>query len=156
MVKATDSRKNEIGAPLYVILAMVLLGGGLFWFLRYTAQKPQPIELSAEAKQYVRNLKLSDVAIKATESYVKQTIVEIEGKITNSGGRPLDTVEIYCVFHDPYGQLVLRERVPVVGARAGGLKPGQTKSFRLPFDNIPESWNRQLPQLVIAGIKFST
>jgi hypothetical protein len=37
----------------------------------------------------------------------------------------------------------------------GGLKPGETKSFRLPFDDLPDSWNQAMPQLVIAGVKFS-
>jgi hypothetical protein len=50
--------------------------------------------------------------------------------------------------------VVLRERVPIVGARMGGLAPGATKSFRLPFDTIPESWNQVLPELVIARIVF--
>jgi len=63
-------------------------------------------------------------------------------------------VEINCVFYDPYGQLVLRERVTVVGRRTGPLAPGDKKSFRLAFDNIPESWNQQLPALVIAQIVF--
>jgi hypothetical protein len=81
--------------------------------------------------------------------------VEIEGKIANAGDRPLDTVEIYCVFRDPYGQLVLRRRLAIVSPRMGGLKPGETKSFRLPFDDLPASWNQAMPQLVIAGVKFS-
>ena len=46
-------------------------------------------------------------------------------------------------------------RVSIVSGRMGGLKPGETKTFRLPFDEIPESWNQALPQLVIAGVKFS-
>jgi hypothetical protein len=37
----------------------------------------------------------------------------------------------------------------------GGLKPGETKSFRLPFDNLPDSWNQGMPQLVIASVKFN-
>ena len=39
--------------------------------------------------------------------------------------------------------------------KTGGLKPGETKSFRLPFDDLPASWNQAMPQLVIAGVKFS-
>ena len=93
--------------------------------------------------------------MKASENYFKQTVVEINGKIANAGTRPLDAVEIYCIFHDPYGQLVLRRRLPIVGGRIGGLKPGETKSFRLPFDDLPESWNQAMPQLVIAAVKFS-
>ena len=113
------------------------------------------LTLTPEAKSYTRNLQLSDVEMKAKENYFQQAVVEIDGKIANKGERPLDTVEIYCVFRDAYGQLVLRQRLPIVRGRMGGLKPGETKSFRLPFDDLPQSWNQAMPQLVIAGVKFS-
>ena len=88
------------------------------------------------------------------ESYLKQAVVEITGKLGNNGDRVLNVVEINCVFYDPYGQVVLRERVPIVSRKIGGLAPGEIKNFRLAFDNIPESWNQALPQLVIAQIVF--
>ena len=50
---------------------------------------------------------------------------------------------------------VLRERVAIVKMSGKGLKPGETRSFRLPFDSIPSSWNQALPQLVIARIEFA-
>jgi hypothetical protein len=141
---------------VFVIIAAVVLATALFWYSKYSAShKPQTLALSEEAKQYVRNLKLSDVGIKATESYLKQTVVEVVGKVTNRGSRTVQVVEVYCVFYDAYGQLVLRERVPIVGPRTGSLAPSETKDFRLPFDNVPDSWNHQMPQLVIAGINFS-
>lgn len=141
---------------LYIAAAVALLGGGLFYYLEFTKSGPPPdLPLTPEAKAYVRNLQLGDVGMKGTDSYVGQTVVEIVGNITNGGDRGLDTVEIYCVFYDAYGQLVLRKRLPIVGGRMGGLKPGETKAFRLPFDELPQSWNQAMPQLVIAGIHFS-
>jgi hypothetical protein len=116
---------------------------------------PQPkVLLTPEAKAYVRYLKLDEVQMKATEAFLKQTLVEITGKITNTGDRRLRQVDINCIFYDPYGQVVLRERVSIVRPRTGGLNPGETKDFRLPFDNIPESWNQAMPQMVIAQILF--
>jgi hypothetical protein len=148
-------KPSSIGVPVYVAGVLAALGLGLFVYLQYFAkQASTDAPLTPEAKAYVRNLKLSDVEIKANKSYLNQMVVEIDGNIGNAGGRPLDTVEIYCIFYDAYGQLVLRSRVPIVSPRMGGLKPGETKSFRLPFDELPESWNQQMPQLVIAGVKF--
>lgn len=146
------------GVPVMVlvILAAVAVGLAGFWYLEQLARQPVrdvPV-LTPEAKAYVRHLKLSDVAMTAKETYLKQTLVEITGKITNTGSRPLRLVEINCVFYDPYGQVVLRQRVAIVRPKAGGLKPGETKDFRLPFDEIPDSWNQQMPQLVIAQILF--
>ena len=151
---ARPGLKAPVQGPMLDIAgALVAVGAALFGYLQYSSnQKPADIPLTPEAKAYVPNLKLDDVEMKATESYLKQTVVEIEGKIGNAGNRNLQTVEIYCIFKDNYGQLVLRKRVPIVN---GGLKPGETRSFRLPFDEIPESWNQALPQLVIAGVKFS-
>jgi hypothetical protein len=111
--------------------------------------------LTGEARAYIRNLPLSEVEIKAHESYLKQSVVEITGKIGNTGNRVLKLVEINCVFTDPYGQVILRERVPIVSLKLGGLAPGDVKPFRLAFDNIPESWNQALPQLVMAQIVFA-
>jgi hypothetical protein len=141
--------------PIYAVGAVLALGAAMFVYLEKSKPASADLPLTPEAKAYVRNLKLSDVDMKASESYFKQVVVEISGKIENAGDRDLSVIEIYCVFYDSYGQLVLRKRLPIVGERMGGLKPGETKSFRLPFDEIPESWNHAMPQLVIAGIKFS-
>jgi hypothetical protein len=149
--------KNEprIGVPVYVLGALAVLGLCIFLYVQYVAKHaPADAPLTPEARAYVRSLKLSDVEIKANKSYLNQMVVEIDGKIGNAGDRPLDTVEIYCIFYDSYGQMVLRSRVPIVSPRMGGLQPAETKSFRLPFDEIPQSWNQAMPQLVIAGVKF--
>ncbi len=153
--KSEDS-KFSIPIPLVVGGIIVVLGLSAWAFYDYWERKhpPAPPALTAEAKQYVHNLQLSDVEMKAAESYMKQRVVEITGNVANNGPRPLNVIEINCVFYDAYGQLVLRERVAVVGRRTGQLAPGDKKSFRLAFDNIPESWNQQLPVLVIAQIVF--
>jgi hypothetical protein len=139
------------------VLAVVLaIGGGAFWWLDRESRnlhEQQPV-LTQEGKAYTRSLKLSGVEMKAAESYLKQEIVEITGNITNNGDRTLKLVEINCVFYDAYGQLVLRQLAAIAGGRMGNLAPANTKSFRLAFDNIPGSWNKQMPQLVIAQIVF--
>jgi hypothetical protein len=156
--KAATSKKTRIAIPPLAIVTVLALAAGLaaFLYLDRAAKQPLPAPppLTAEARVYVRYLKLSDVQMKAHESYLKQAVVEITGNIENAGNRKLEVVEIRCVFYDAYGQVVLREPVPIVSKKTGGVAPGETKSFRLPFDNIPESWNQMLPQLVIARIDF--
>ncbi|MBZ5619588.1 MAG: DUF3426 domain-containing protein [Acidobacteriia bacterium] len=144
--------------PAAIVIGVVLVAGlaGFFYLERASKQPPPPPPpLTGPAKAYVRSLKLGDVQMTAHESYMKQSVVEITGKIENAGDRVLDVVEINCVFYDAYGQMVLRQRVPIVSKKMGGLAPGETKSFRMPFDNIPESWNQAMPQMVIARIDFT-
>ena len=138
---------------IYTAAVLLFLGGIGAWFvLRNSASSNSPPPLTPEAKAYVRNLKLTEVSLKATESYVGQTVTEIEGKITNAADRSVKHVDVYCIFYNAYGEVVIRERVAIVSIP---LKPGETRAFRLPFDDIPEGWNNQMPQLVIAHIDFS-
>lgn len=110
-----------------------------------------PPAITAEGKAYARNLKLSEVAMQGSESFAGGRLVEILGKIQNGGERVVKQVDIHCVFYDTYNQVVTRQRLSIV---KNGLKPGEMKSFRLPFDTIPDSWNQALPQVVIAAIVF--
>lgn len=156
MATKTSSQTNLFTVPVLIVLVLAVLLGAVYSFL---VLRPVPsvsqITLTQEAKVYVRSLKLSEVEMKAAESYMKNTLVEIVGKITNNGDRSLRLVEINCIFYDAYGQIVLRERVPIVRIKDGPVfKPGDTRSFRLPFDSLPGAWNQGMPQLVIARIEF--
>jgi hypothetical protein len=150
-----ESARPRSRTPLYLGIVVAVLAAALVIYLQF-APRPavQEIPLTQEAKDYLPNLKLTDVGMKASLNYFSQKVVEIEGNIGNTGGRTLQVVEIYCVFYDTAGQPILRQRVPIVSERMGGLAPGETKPFRLPFDAVPEGWNQQLPQLVIAGVTF--
>ena len=140
---------NKVG--LYIVAALVLTGGALGWYV----MRAKPVEatpaLTPDAKAYARNLRLSEVTMKATESYMQQMVTEIEGTITNSGERDVKQADLVCVFYNAYGEVILREKVPIIQK---AMKPGEARQFRLPFDDIPSSWNNQMPQLVIARIEF--
>lgn len=163
---ATPEKKKAAIPPAAIVGALVvLLGAAGFLYLNQLANRPPeaPPPLSGPAREYVKHLAFVSAdgqsqespKMEAHESYLKQSVVEITGNIRNNGDRVLDVVEINCVFYDPYGQVVLRERVPIVGKKTGKLAPGEWKAFRLAFDNVPEGWNQAMPSMVIARIDFS-
>ena len=153
-----DKEKKGISIPpAAIVIALVLMAGaGAFLYLNRAAEKPPeaPAALTGDARTYVHNgfLPIKDVDMQAHESYLKQQVVEITGKIQNTGNRVVSNAQIYCVFLDSYGQVVLRERVAIVKQK---LPPGDTQNFRLAFDNIPGSWNQAMPTIVIASIEFA-
>jgi hypothetical protein len=156
---APAEKKSLSIPPLAIVIVLLLVAGlGIFLYLNYAAQKPAPAPpaLTGAARTYIHDgfLKITNADMQAHESYLKQQVVEITGKIQNTGDRILDTVEINCVFYDAYGQVVLRDRVPIVSRQMGKLAPGESKPFRLPFDNVPAGWNQVMPQMVIASIEF--
>jgi hypothetical protein len=132
----------------------VALIGAVIYLGRPAPQNASPGP-SAEATAYLPSLQLSDVTMKATENFMKQQVVEVEGKIANHGNRSIQRIDVYCIFSGIDGKEVHRERVPVVqSSKDGFLDTGQTRSFRLPFDSLPDTWNQAMPRLVIAQIVF--
>ena len=141
-----------IGAvAVAVILAAVI-------YLERPATKPVNDDgATPEAKAYVSHLELSDVKMAASENFMQQQVVEIQGTIANRGLRTLTAVDVYCLFAGPDGREVHRERAPIVTAAGsrGPLAPNASRSFRLPFDSLPDGWNQAMPKLVIARIQFA-
>ena len=149
--------KEKKGIPPALIIGIavaLVLGGGIFALAKFSGGPKGIVELTPEAKAYTKNLKLASVEMKATEAYIGNAVVEITGKITNAGDQQIQQVDLMCVFYDTAGQVLTRERVPIVRPKNGGLAPGATKDFRLPFDNLGQNWNQRMPQTVIAAIVF--
>ncbi len=145
--------------PLIPIAVCLVVAIGLVIALLYFSgpvTKPENSGPAAPAaRAYVGNLALSDVTMQASENFMKQRVVEIQGKITNNGPRPVDSIDVYCLFSGTDGREIYRERLPIVRARGKALDPHETRSFRLPFDSLPDGWNQTMPRLVIAQITFS-
>lgn len=127
------------------------------WFLTRPAPSQPALAVSPDARAYLGNLRLSDVTMKAADNLMRQQVVYIDGKITNAGQRPIERIDVYCIFAGVDGREVYRERVPVVhAAAAASFAANQTRSFELPFDHLPDTWNQALPRLVIAQIRFAS
>jgi hypothetical protein len=137
-----------------VVVLAVLIG---VYYLAKPVQKTAESAASQEAKAYLVNLGLSDVSMQASENLMNQKVVEVLGNISNNGPRELKSIDVFCLFYGVDGHEVHRERLRIVGGvgAPGSLKPGATKSFRMPFDTLPDGWNQAMPKMVIAQITFA-
>jgi hypothetical protein len=153
VVSEPAQERSNLIIPLMIIAGILPVVGGTWWYLDHkAAQVPPAAPLTAEAKAYVPSLKLSHVEMRGAKNLTGASTVEITGQITNSGTRPIGRIELTCIFYDPNGMLVARERVAIIRSL---LAQGETKEFRMPFEGLPDTWNHAMPQLVIANITFA-
>ncbi len=149
----TRTARNSVLITVCIVVVLALASAAIY--LRRPVNKPaEGGHASAEARAYLPNLRLSDVTMQATDNFMKQQVVEVQGKITNKGPVTLKRVEVYCVFYGMDNREIHREPLAIVSP-SGPLNPGQTRAFRLPFDTVPEGWNQVIPSLVIAQIDFA-
>jgi hypothetical protein len=155
---AAETKKKSLPLmPVLTVAVVVLAVVAAFFYLNRPVPKAQESAASQEAKAYLVNLALSDVNMQASENLMNQKVVEVLGNISNNGPRELNSIDVYCLFFGVDSRELHRERLRIVGgvAAPGSLKPGATKSFRMPFDALPDGWNQAVPKMVIAQITFA-
>jgi hypothetical protein len=159
MSSSSDAaRKKSI--PIVPVLAALVAVLALLALVLLNRPAKRVVEgaASQEAKAYLANLALSDVSMQASDNFMNQKVVEVLGNISNNGPREVKSIDVFCLFYGVDGHELHRERLRIVGgvAAPGSLKPGATKSFRMPFDTLPDGWNQALPKMVIAQITFAS
>jgi hypothetical protein len=113
---------------------------------------------------YAANLKFSDMKTSAAQNFVGATVSYIDGTITNTGDKTVVHAVAQITFQDEMGQTAQREDLPIRVLRTGGaydeavdlnlspLAPGQSKPFRLTFENISAQWNHAYPDMQITQV----
>ena len=113
---------------------------------------------------YAASLKFSDLKASAAQNFVGATISYLDGTVTNSGNQTVIHAVVQVTFKDDLGQTAQREELPIRVLRTGGpydeavdfnmspLEPGQSKPFRLTFENISAQWNHAYPDMQVTQI----
>ncbi len=121
---------------------------------------------AASVNPYAAKLQISDVKMSAAENFVGGTVSYLEGKITNSGDKPVVEATLEVTFKNTLGEVVQKETMPVralvthsvtgtpemFDLRTAPLQPGKAIDFRLTFEHISGDWNREYPQLKFVSL----
>ena len=138
------------------IVAVVV--GILVLILRVEQKKP------ALPPAYAASLKFSDLKASAAQNFVGATVSYLDGTVTNTGDKTVIHAVVQITFRDDMGQTAQREELPIHVLRTGGpydeavdlnmspLAPGQSKPFRLTFENISAQWNHAYPDMRITQV----
>jgi Protein of unknown function (DUF2393) len=154
----TTERASSLRPILVGIVIVGVAVGVLALIFRSEQKKPAPPPL------YASNLKFSDLKTSAAQNFAGATVSYLDGAITNTGNMTVVHAVVQVTFKDDMGQTAQREELPIRVLRTGGpydeavdfnlspLAPGESKPFRLIFDNISARWNHAYPDLQITQV----
>ncbi len=155
---ATGQPESSLRPIVVGIVVVGIVVGILALLLRTEQKKPAP------PPPYASNLKFSDLKASAAQNFVGATVNYLDGSITNTGNQTVIHAVVQVTFKDELGQTAQREELPIHVLRTGGpydeavdltlspLAPGETKPFRLTFENISAQWNRAYPDLQLIQV----
>jgi hypothetical protein len=145
--------------PILVGIVIVAVVIGLLILVLRSEQKPP-----AEPPAYAASLRFSDLKASAAENFVGATVSYLDGTLTNTGDKTVTHAVVEVTFKDDMGQMAQREELPIHVLSTGGaydeavdlnispLSPGQSKPFRLTFENISAQWNHAYPDLKVTKV----
>jgi hypothetical protein len=154
----TERHESSLRPILVGIVIVGVVVGMLALIFRAEQKKP------AMPPAYAANLKFSELKTSAAQNFVGATVSYIDGVITNTGDKAVIHAVAQITFKDELGQTAQREELPIRVLRTGGsydeavdlnvspLAAGQSKPFRLTFENISAQWNHAYPELQITQV----
>jgi hypothetical protein len=154
-IVARAQEKQRVPAGVIAGVAFMAAVLALLYFVVQQQSQPEaPPAPSPEAEEYLAKLAVADLRMSAEENFLQQQLTYLDGRLSNQGDRTIRRLRLRLYFRDTLNQVVLRVDRDVIGNASTPLGAGESREFRLQFDHIPESWNRQVPQFQLVSMDF--
>ena len=147
-----------------VVVAALLLAVLLFNLPRAPRRGPTPTAAEVPAQPFGQQLQLTNIKVQPSPSGGN---VYVQGTVSNASPKKVNDVTVVARFYDKDGNVVHQDTVPMqalpnntantvaVSFAEDPLNPDSSKEFRLAFDNVPATWNRETPALEVAHVGFA-
>jgi len=111
---------------------------------------------TAEEAAYLKKVQVTPGRVEAAQNFLQHTVTTIHGTVTNNGKKTILYLQISLTFSDIEGKPVEQKTAAPVSGNTLALKPGETRPFKVSYDEVPAMWNQAPPQmtpkrLVLAG-----
>jgi hypothetical protein len=154
-----SNQESSRGSPIVLIIgavALAVLIGALYWASRYapapTKAPDQPLPMGTAEQTYVPKIEFLEPQVAAASNFLNQQVIFVFGTVRNNGPRGVRQIEVTLEFHDVFGQVVLRDKQRLFGARAVPLESYQNRDFQLTYEYLPVQWNQAYPSIHITGL----
>jgi hypothetical protein len=165
----TDEAKGGLGVVAWLAAAAVVLVivGGIVLVAhhRKTAAPVLPPNTVLPLDAYAANLAITGIEMADTDTFGGGRLIYVDGHITNNGARTVKGITVQTVFANDLkyppqvktGPLMLiRTRDPEVDTEpvsAEPLKPGDSREFRLIFEDVYTDWNQTYPDVRVVVVQ---
>lgn len=152
-----EEEKSRTPIVLLVGAAAALLLIGVFYLIGRLTPAPtraveQPLPMGPAEEAYLPQIGFLEPKVARAANFLNQEVTFVFGTVLNNGPRPIRQIEVTLEFHDPFNQVVLRDKQRLFGANAVPLPPHDRRDFQLGYETLPAQWNQAYPTVRITGL----
>jgi hypothetical protein len=137
-----------------VIVTLLIVAAVLY--SRYSApavdEEDKPLQVGPEEQAYLPQIHLLEPKMSRAANFLNQEVTYIFGTVQNAGNRKVKQIEITLEFHDPFNQVVLRDRQRLFLPTTPPMMPGDQRDFQVPYEHISAEWNNVYPTIRVSAV----
>jgi hypothetical protein len=153
-----EERSQLPVAFLIGIVIVALLVGGAVLLSRYSipvgSEEDKPLPVGPAEQAYFSQIHFLEPKMSRAANFLNQEVTYVFCTVENSGNRKIQQIEITVEFHDPFNQVILRDKQRLFLPTAQPFLPGQQRDVQIPYEHIPPQWNMVFPSITVTGLAF--
>jgi hypothetical protein len=154
----TEERSRLPVAFLIGIVIVAILVSGAMLYSRYAApaisEDDKPVTFNPDAKTYAPQIHFLEPKMSRAANFLNQEVTYVFCTVENGGDKKIHQIEITVEFHDPFHQVILRDKQRLFLSTAPPFMPGQQRDVQIPYEHIPPQWDQVFPSIVVSGLEF--
>ena len=154
----TEARSRLPVAFMVGIVIVALLVGAAFLYSRYSAPAGPVVEkalpMGPAETAYAPQLHFLEPKMSRAANFLNQEVTYIFFTTENAGNRKVQQIEVTVEFHDPFNQVILRDKQRLFLDAAAPFLSGQQRDVQIPYEHIPPQWNEAFPTVTVSGLAF--
>ncbi len=112
-------------------------------------------EMQQAARQFGSQIEIAHVFFNTGENFLGDRVRYLNLVAANHTTKPVELLEVTFTFVDQFGQTVLRTSKLLVDEHKAALNSGDSRSFSVGFEKLPQDWNHQHPSIQITRLKLA-
>ena len=151
MLQGDERKEFPVTFLIGIVIVLLLIGGAVTWShysVPVASDEDKPLPVNPEEQAYLPQIQLTAPTMSRAANFLNQEVTYIFGTVTNAGNRKVKQIEITLEFHDPFNQVVLRDRQRLFLPTAPPMLPGAVKEIsRYPTNTFPLSGTMSIRRL---------
>jgi hypothetical protein len=158
LIPSAERSRLPVAFVIGLVIVALLVGAAVL-FSRYStpagpeALKPLPMGPSEQA--YASQVHFLEPKMSRAANFLNQEVTFIFGTMENGGNRRIKQMEITLEFHDPFNQVVLRDKQRLFSQYDSPLAAGQQRDFQVGYEHISAQWNNVYPTIRVTGLDLN-
>lgn len=154
----TEERSRLPVAFLVGIVIVALLVSAAVLYSRYASpavsEDDKPLPVGPAEQAYASQIHFLEPKMSRAANFLNQEVTYVFCTVENGGDRKLHQIEVTVEFHDPFRQVILRDKQRLFLPTAPPFIPGQQRDVQIPYEHIPPQWDQAFPSITVTGVAF--